>query len=859
MIKKHLIHRFWFVNFLKEAQRPRHLGKLVIASVITVGFPAQALAHERDGSALGQTQPETPLEESQAHRTARPSQQVAPSIWLPNDAPDGQASPEDSTRPEPLTQESPPEPSLASGTNEVEAVVVTAPRIRGSVTHNIPPEQTFSPVEIRAFGVTNVADLIAALGPKVSSNRGPEDASPITLLNGRRVSSFAEVSSIPAEAIERVEVFPEDLALAYGYKVDQKVVNIITFERYSSRIGQVGYSAPTEGGRVSADFVANYFSIRDETRLSASLVYSQSDALLESDRRIRQPLDALDQGQFRTLLPETERLAFSALVSSQILEGISSTFNGRIEASEAWSLLGLNAATPLTRDSEAQTLQIGTTQSGRAGKFSWTLTGNYSRTQTDSFSDTIGFERSRETAKSTNSLANADLLLSGPIMELPAGPVSANLRGGFEARDYKSRSDSADMAGRTEISRNVGVAQGSVTLPIFDLGNKAPGPFGAISINANFDLEKLSDFGTLRTFGYGLVWSPSGAINLIASATREERAPTVEQLGAPLVLTPNTRIYDFARREIVDVTRVFGGNSALLPDERHVTSLGIDVKPFASADFNFGIDYLMTRVDNPIATFPMATPEIEAAFPNRFTRSDDGRLLRVDIRPVNFSRSDKRELRWGLNYTRMLGSTPPLPPGSRSEGSRVYASESEMRRRLPPGVTVVEVLPGSPAARRMETLASRVYISLYHTWRLKDELRIHDDGATIDLLDEGRFDFSGASRHRLELQAGVFKRGLGARLDANWQSGTDIRGFERLASSDLTTVNINLFANLAEQFGGPRAPQWLKGARVNLSIDNLLNSRLKVRNEAGPTPLNYQSAYFDPLGRSVTFALRKIF
>lgn len=104
---------------------------------------------------------------------------------------------------------------------------------------------------------------------------------------------------------------------------------------------------------------------------------------------------------------------------------------------------------------------------------------------------------------------------------------------------------------------------------------------------------------------------------------------------------------------------------------------------------------------------------------------------------------------------------------------------------------------------------------------------------------------------------------MGARLSAVWQPETDIRGFDRpdeaLTSSDLTTVNINLFADLAAQFGGNRAPQWLKGARATLAIDNLLNSRLKVRNEAGATPLNYQSAYFDPLGRSVTFGIRKIF
>ncbi|WP_292050805.1 MULTISPECIES: hypothetical protein [unclassified Brevundimonas] len=106
-------------------------------------------------------------------------------------------------------------------------------------------------------------------------------------------------------------------------------------------------------------------------------------------------------------------------------------------------------------------------------------------------------------------------------------------------------------------------------------------------------------------------------------------------------MTPNLRVFDFARGEVVDVTRLSGGNAALSPDNRRVFSLGLDAKPFARADFTASVDYVVTRIDNPIAPFPTATPEIEAAFPDRFTRDSDGRLLAIDSRPVNFSRSDQ--------------------------------------------------------------------------------------------------------------------------------------------------------------------------------------------------------------------------
>ena len=53
---------------------------------------------------------------------------------------------------------------------------------------------------------------------------------------------------IPTEAIERVEILPEEVALKYGYRADQRVVNIVLRERFRSTWrGSMG-RPPTEGG-----------------------------------------------------------------------------------------------------------------------------------------------------------------------------------------------------------------------------------------------------------------------------------------------------------------------------------------------------------------------------------------------------------------------------------------------------------------------------------------------------------------------------------------------------------------------------------------------------------------------------------
>ncbi len=47
--------------------------------------------------------------------------------------------------------------------------------------------------------------------------------------------------------------------------------------------------------------------------------------------------------------------------------------------------------------------------------------------------------------------------------------------------------------------------------------------------------------------------------------------------------------------------------------------------------------------------------------------------------------------------------------------------------------------------------------------------------------------------------------------------------------------------------------------RLSLSVNNLLNDHQKVTNDAGVTPLAYQSGYVDATGRTVLLSIRKIF
>jgi hypothetical protein len=145
---------------------------------------------------------------------------------------------------------------------------------------------------------------------------------------------------------------------------------------------------------------------------------------------------------------------------------------------------------------------------------------------------------------------------------------------------------------------------------------------------------------------------------------------------------------------------------------------------------------------------------------------------------------------------------------------------------------------------------------------LKDESRIAPDLPLIDFLGgqapEGG---SGRAQHRVEVQSGYFNNGLGARLTADWQSGSLVEGGQSgaLRFSPLLKLNARLFANLGQRFDLVTKYPWLRGSQIRLSVDNILDAKQKVRDGARLVPINYQPDLLDPRGRTIRLSLRKQF
>ena len=803
---------------------------------------------------------------------------------------------------------------------EGEEIVVTGQRPRGSVIGDIPPEIQLDARDIRAYGASNLAELLEALAPQTRSGRGRGEGRPVVLLNGQRISGFSEIRNIPPEAIQRVDILPEEVALKYGYRADQRVVNFVTRRRFRAVTGELEYGLATDGGRDRQEADFNILRIDRSGRWNIDAEYEHSAPLLESERDIIQSGE-VDLGPYRTLLPESDQFSIAGTYNRTIFTDIGATVNARYENTQSLGRFGLPTESQLDlagnpdlrfdalgRETDTETRHLGMILNGQIEPWRWSFTANYDRVGTETLTDTDSDAdpRPRNRASSVTDTANGELVANGTLFRLPAGNVSATVRTGVEFRDFRSEVRRPDFEQETDLSRNRANIQANVDIPIARRSRDVLAAIGDLSANFNVEVDHLTDFGTLRTLGAGLNWSPINEVDVIASVTDEDGAPSVQQLGDPAVATPGVRVFDFTRGETVDITRIEGGNPDLLADNRRVFKFGINVRPLDETDLSLSANYTSTRIRNPIAGFPTATPEIEAAFPERFVRDGEGQLLQIDSRPINFERSDREELRWGINFSKPIASRRPervggggwrrraaaagapgaapgttpepgaaegaqgtAPPQEGEEAAR--AARREARRAARGGAGVGGRGGGGRGGfgrGRFGGQGGRLQFALYHTWRFKDEILIREGLPELDLLNGSAVGNNGGRpRHELEAQAGIFKNGFGARLNANWQSGTSVHGAllpgggtsQDLNFSDLATVNFRLFANLGEQPALVRRYPWLRGTRVSVGVQNLFNARQRVTDPAGQVPLGYQSDYLDPLGRAVTVSIRKLF
>jgi hypothetical protein len=600
-----------------------------------------------------------------------------------------------------------------------------------------------------------------------------------------------------------------------------------------------------------------------------------------------------DLGQYRTLRPDTDNYQLSLSAGNRLTSWLSSTVQARLSYNRNSSLLGLptgtfilpsaNAFSPFSRDvgiagfgddplgqrSRGYVGNVTVGLNAGVGDWQFNFTGGYVRADNRStterqtaaqvsqpillgnainpFSGMLDdlLAILSDTSRSVLNDARTELRATGSPFSLPAGQVRLTLGGGFSANELVAHNA---FQGRRRYHRSQWDLFANGEIPLASRRNNFMPGLGELSATWEVGVTDVSDFGTLTRYAFGLGWMPMQWLRFNALESRTRRPPSANVIGDAAIVTPGVRYFDFLTGQTVDVTQVTGGNAALLAERVRTRQLSANAGPWPALNLRLNAEYTSIVNRNSVSSLPPASAAVLLAFPDRFLRDANGTLTLVDIRAVNFTRQRLEQFRYGFNFVTPIGRAParPAQPSTPEEGP---APEPESTEGAP--------APSLPSGPR-----PRLQLTAFHTIILDNDVIIRPALPTVDLLAGGAIGISGApSRHQVSFSATLGARGMGASLNATWRSESFLTiasagGTDRLRFAPVTTANLRAFVAGTRLFPGQR---WLRGSRFSINVLNLLNDRQEVRDSAGATPLRYQAAYRDPLGRTIEFEFRKTF
>ncbi len=560
--------------------------------------------------------------------------------------------------------EDPEAPQADADATNLAQITVTGTRIRGGTTPS--PVITIGSEKIREEGFTDLGEVIRSVPQNFSGGQNPgvlmgnvtggglanqnitggsglnlrglgPDAS-LTLLNGRRMSyggfvQAVDISAIPVEAVERLEIVPDGASAIYGSDAVGGVANVILRRDFDGVALGLRHGTATDGGLNTREYTAAAGANWNTGGLVATLKSGSTDPIHARQRsytgHLVEPTTIYPGSRMRSgLLSIHQEIGGMAELRLDAL---------RVEREQEYyyyygNTVRYNLLTPeTTAYFAAPSIDF-----SLPGDWSLALGGSWGRDRRISEHTRVNSATGVSSLDSNNCYCNEirtyDLGVEGPLFELPGG--DARLAAGVGGRKNEYAQPNY-LTGIVDIRAEEGVrfAYAELNLPLMAAGTGIGG-IRRLELTAAARMESYGSFGSVTVPKLGLVYGPSASLTVRASWGRSFKAPTLyeQNNGQTAILDPASYYGAIGMPSDATILWVSGGNPDLDPERARTSTASVAFHPESLSGMEaeitwFDIDYV-DRVVQPITGDDgLLTNPIYAEFIDRSPTS--GRLARI--------------------------------------------------------------------------------------------------------------------------------------------------------------------------------------------------------------------------------------
>ena len=420
-------------------------------------------------------------------------------------------------------------------------------------------------------------------GASAPNLRGLGPGSTLTLVDGHRMASGlsgggTDISSIPLDAVERIEVITDSASAIYGSDAVAGVVNVILKRDFQGAKTTLSYGlAPDGGGREKR--ISQLFGTSWQTG-NAMIAYEH---MQQSGVDARQRDFASTAALPNSLEPAIRVNAVTVAATQDIGAAISLFVDGLYVARDVNQLLYDPPYFPAPAEYPA-TLDKYAVSAGLNFKLphDWkaTVSGSLARSDTRQVNFFMTTPISDEEAqRQIGTMRNVEANANGAVASLPSGPVELAAGAGYRSEKFtEGFGDSPNtLQNEADGDRRVRYAFGELSLPLVEHSDR---PWlRSLDVVASGRAEHYSDFGNKAVPKIGLVYEPAASLKLRTTWGRAFAAPNLNDIHAVQQLVFIDLPTTTAPVAGVPTLLKSGGNPELRPETAESWSLGADFTP----------------------------------------------------------------------------------------------------------------------------------------------------------------------------------------------------------------------------------------------------------------------------------------